>query len=43
MEDVDLPEIIISRFKGKTMAIVGYEVDQVIRTENGDVSVPITH
>jgi hypothetical protein len=27
---------------GKVMAVVGFEVDQVMRTPEGDVSVPIT-
>ena len=45
MQDpIALPQHIIQRFENKVMAIVGYEVDQVRKTENGqDVSVPITH
>lgn len=31
----------MKRFDGKAMAIVGFEVDQVRRTPEGDVSVPI--
>ena len=48
METVPLPPEIIERFANRTMAIVGYEVDQVRRVPNAagemqDVSVPITH
>ena len=33
-----------NRFAGKTMAVVGYEVDQVVVEEGkNDTSVPITH
>jgi hypothetical protein len=39
----DLPPEIVKRFAGKTMAIVGIEMDQVRKTPNGDVSLPITH
>ena len=39
---MDLPKEIVQRFDGKGMAIVGFEVDQVRRTEAGDVSVPIS-
>lgn len=38
----DLPQDIVDRFAGKAMAIVGYEIDQVRKTPEGDVSVPIT-
>ena len=41
MEEVKLPQNIIDRFDNKAMAIVGFEVDQVMKTPNGDVSVPI--
>lgn len=41
MDPVPLPPAIVSRFTNKTMAIVGYEVDQVFRTPDGDKSVPI--
>jgi len=42
MQDpVLLPQDIITRFRNKTIAIVGYEADQVFKTPNGDVSVPI--
>ena len=37
----DLPDAIVQRFDGKVMAIVGVEMDQVMKTPNGDVSVPI--
>jgi hypothetical protein len=36
-----LPAELIQRFDGKAMAIMGYEVDQVRKTPQGDVSVPI--
>lgn len=39
---VDIPDDIVKRFDGKGMAVVGFEVDQVRRTDHGDVSVPIT-
>jgi len=39
---VDLPSDIVERYKGKGMAIVGFEADQVRRTPDGDVSVPIS-
>ena len=42
MKPVELPSNIINRFTNKTMAIVGYEVDQVFKTKNGDVPLPIT-
>ena len=35
----DLPEAIVKRFKGKVMAIVGVEMDQVRKTPEGDVSI----
>jgi hypothetical protein len=41
LPSVDLPIDIVERFKGKTMAVVGFEMDQVRRTKEGDVSVPI--
>ena len=37
----DIPRSIKERFAGKGMAIVGLEVDQVRRTPQGDVRVPI--
>lgn len=43
MDPVPLDERIVARFANKTMAVVGYEVDQVRRTAAGDVPVPITH
>jgi len=44
MEPVPLPPEVVSQFSGKTMAIVGYETDQVFYSPGkGDVSVPITH
>ena len=42
MDPVALPDYIIKRYKGKTMAIVGYEADQVRKDANGnDESMPI--
>jgi len=38
---IDLPADIVDRFKDKTMAVVGFEMDQVRRTDDGDVSIPI--
>lgn len=38
----DLPAEIVKRFDGKVMAIVGLEMDQVRKTPEGDVPVPIT-
>ena len=44
MDPVPMDKDLVARFQGKTMAIVGYESDQVIVTEGQpDVSVPITH
>jgi hypothetical protein len=43
LDAVPLPEELVKRFDGKTMAITGYESDQVIVEEGKpDVSVPIT-
>ena len=42
MDPVPLDPDLVARFKGKTMALVGYETDQVMRTPEGDVPVPIT-
>ena len=41
MSPVNIPADVIAKFKGKTMAIVGYEADQVRQTDQGDVSMPI--
>jgi hypothetical protein len=41
LDDVPLPPELVQRFEGKGMAVMGYEVDQVRRTPEGDVSVPI--
>ena len=38
---VDLPQDIVDRYHGKGMAVVGFEVDQVRRTPEGDMQVPI--
>lgn len=42
MEPVPLPVDIVNQFAGRTMAITGYESDQVMRTAQGDVPLPIT-
>jgi len=39
---VNLTDSIIQKFDNKAMAVVGIEADQVRRTKDGDVSVPIT-
>lgn len=39
---VDLPSDIVKKYNGSAMAIVGWEIDQVRRTPDGDVSVPIS-
>ncbi|KAK3243851.1 hypothetical protein CYMTET_29564 [Cymbomonas tetramitiformis] len=39
---VALPEAMVKNYAGKGMAIIGWEIDQVRRTSNGDVSVPIS-
>jgi hypothetical protein len=41
LPEVKLPDELIARFKGKGMAVVGFEADQVRKTPQGDVSVPI--
>lgn len=38
---VPLPPEVVERYRGKGMAVLGFEVDQVRRTPQGDVSVPI--
>mmetsp|Transcript_145113 Transcript_145113/g.404305 ORF Transcript_145113/g.404305 Transcript_145113/m.404305 type:complete len:785 (-) Transcript_145113:188-2542(-) len=42
LDPVPLPKSIVARFDGRGMAVVGFEVDQVRRTPQGDVSVPMT-
>lgn len=42
-DPVPLPKDIVSRFDGKVMAITGYEADQVVKTPEGDKSIPIYH
>ena len=42
LEPVSLPDDIVKRFDGKGMAVVGFELDQVRKTDKGDVSVPMT-
>eukprot|EP00658_Telonema_sp_P-2_P022442 TRINITY_DN18969_c0_g1_i6.p1 TRINITY_DN18969_c0_g1~~TRINITY_DN18969_c0_g1_i6.p1 ORF type:complete len:756 (-),score=152.50 TRINITY_DN18969_c0_g1_i6:372-2639(-) len=41
LPEIHLPDNLKARFKGKGMAVVGFEADQVRRTPSGDVSVPI--
>ena len=41
LDPVDFPTDIVARYKDIGMAIVGFEMDQVRRTPEGDVSVPI--
>ena len=41
MDTINLPEDIVNRFDNKTIAVIGYEVDQVYKKDSGDVSVPI--
>ncbi|CAB9523806.1 Stress up-regulated Nod 19 [Seminavis robusta] len=44
LDPVKLPEHILKRFANKTMAIVGYEVDQVqVQPDGTEIPVPITH
>lgn len=42
LDPVPLPADVVSRFDGRGMAVVGFELDQVRRTPGGDVSVPIS-
>jgi len=42
LDMVPLPPAIVKRFAGKPMAVVGLEWDQVRRTPQGDVSVPMS-
>lgn len=42
LDPVELPADIVKRFDGKGMAVVGFELDQVRRTPDGDVPVPIS-
>merc|ERR1719261_88175 len=39
---VDLPADVVKKYEGRGMAIVGFEIDQVQRTPEGDVSIPIS-
>ncbi len=41
LPEVELPPELVQRFEGKAMAVVGFEADQIRRTPEGDVSVPI--
>jgi hypothetical protein len=40
MDPIPLPPEIVSRFDGKTMAIIGYEANQVMVTDEGETFVP---
>ena len=42
LKPVELPPEIIKAYNGTGMAIVGWEIDQVRQTPDGDVSVPIS-
>ena len=44
MDSVPLPPALVQRFAGKTMAITGWESDQVVKGVDGkpDTSIPIT-
>lgn len=39
---VDLPAKMVEKYANSSMAIVGWEIDQVQLTPNGEVSVPIS-
>jgi hypothetical protein len=41
LPEIELPSELVKRFDGKGMAFVGFEADQVRRTPDGDISVPI--
>ena len=41
LDPVPLPDEIVKKYKGKGMAIIGFETDQVRRTPDGDVPLPI--
>merc|ERR1719410_884550 len=42
-DPVPLPDDIVKRFDNKVIAITGYEADQVVRTPEGDKSIPMYH
>lgn len=42
LDPVDFPAALVKKYAGKGMAILGWEIDQVRRTPDGDVSVPIS-
>lgn len=42
LEPVALPQEVVQQFDGKGMAVVGFEIDQVRRTEQGDIPVPMS-
>ena len=41
LEPSPLPEDVVKEYDGRAMAIVGFEVDQVFLTPDGEISVPI--
>lgn len=41
LDPVPLPADIVARYDGRGMAVVGFECDQVRKTPQGDVSVPL--
>ena len=41
MDTVPLPAEIVARFANKTIAIMGYEANQVFKTAEGETDVPI--
>jgi len=42
LEPIKLPEEMVKKYAGKAAAIVGWEIDQVRKTDKGDVSVPVS-
>ena len=42
LKPAPMPDAMVKKYAGKAMAIVGWEIDQVRRTPDGDVSVPIS-
>ena len=41
LEPAPFPEEVVTKWANRSMAIIGWEIDQVRRTPEGDVSVPI--
>jgi hypothetical protein len=42
LDPAPLPDEMVKKYNGTSVAIVGWEIDQVRRTPSGDVSVPIS-